>query len=38
LEAAATAPGADSAGEVAEVAQGCLAGVREGLAEMPSRQ
>ena len=38
LEAAATAPGADASGEVAEVAQGCLEGVREGLAEMPSRQ
>ena len=38
LEAAANAPSAEEAGEAAEITQGCLAGVREGLAAMPSRQ
>jgi len=36
LEAAADAPGAEAAGEVAEITQGCLQGVREGLAAMGS--
>src|ERR1700690_2610989 len=36
LEAAANAPSAKEAGEVAEITQGCLEGVREGLAAMGS--
>ena|SRR5579872_382136 len=38
LEAAANAPGAKEAGEVAEIAQGCLEEVREGLAAMGSER
>jgi hypothetical protein len=38
LEAAANAPGADAAGEVAASAQDCLVGVLDGLAAMGARQ
>ena len=38
LEAAANVPSAEAAGEVAEITQGCLEGVREGLVAMPARQ
>jgi hypothetical protein len=38
LEAAANAPSAEEAGEVAEITQGCLVGVLGRLAAMPSRQ
>jgi hypothetical protein len=38
LEAAATAPGAGEAGEVALIAHDCLEGVLEGLAAMPAWQ
>jgi hypothetical protein len=38
LEAAASVPSAEDAGEVAQVAHDCLAGVREGLASTITRQ
>jgi hypothetical protein len=38
LEAAANVPSASDAGEVAEITQDCLAGVREALVAMPTRQ
>jgi len=38
LEAAANAESVEEAGAVAEITQGCLVGVLEGLAAMPSRQ
>ena len=38
LEAATDVPSAELDGEVAEFTQDCLAGVREGLAAMPTRQ
>ena len=37
-KAARSAPSAVEAGVVAEITQGCLEGVREGLTEMPFRQ
>jgi len=37
LDAASNVPSAEEAGVVAEITQGCLAGVRDGLEAMPTR-